>query len=257
MTDRQTIESMLLYLAKYPHIQQAIYNEIKQYSFIAHPNNPMKRHEQYLEFDLTKIIHCHYFRAFISESMRLSLFLPKSIPKSLTCDCSLKFNVNEDGDCCDIMLERLAGTINTPTNDMVTNINTNKHDFEYVLSKDFIIEGNFLLTNLTDRKIWDTGSQPMIFDINRWLKFQHDIKKYFDITASTKSYPFGCGPRDCVAKSFAKKCAYGVVANLLVNYKFRSIDGTSGDQFKIEYKNGYVRDIDPKIGLKVFRRNNP
>ena len=127
-----------------------------------------------------------------------------------------------------------------------------RFDYEYVLCKDFNIEPNFLYVETCDKNVWSNGSDPSKFDVNRWVRFVNNKPTY--IEDNIDSMPFGTGKRDCVGQQLALRQLESVIANVVLNYKLRSVDAKSYDQFEIKYSRSFIREVDPEIPIKIYPR---
>ena len=100
-------------------------------------------------------------------------------------------------------------------------------EYDYVIEKDSIIQGNFVFFLLNDKNIWNLDKDPMVPNLNYWLtndgKFVHNAN----------SVPFGVGIRECFGQALAIKEIEAFLGNLLLKYK---IVAENNDTESIELK---------------------
>ena len=225
-------EACILYIAKYPDLQDAIFEEVRKKSL-------KNRKYNKLEFICSELNDCGKLRAFINEVLRILAIEPKGMPHSIEKNKKflLKFNINNSTGLCDNIIF-----------DDINNIDVKKakREFSYIIDSSLFIEANLGYILTKDSKIW--GNSGLKLDISRWIKLDSITKKAKYIH-NEKSIPFGYGKRHCIGKNFALKSLSIILANVLLNYKFKpnNINNDKFDgKFKIgrNLKHGFTKKID-------------
>ena len=216
----QSTEKGLLLLAKYPKLQQTVYQELFRVFGSQHDG-----------FSLSKIHQCPKFKAFIKESLRIAcaaqIGLPHSCEKTLRC---IKLINKQSGE---IVIEcDFADKFNQNNFNISEMYNV---EYDYIIEKRSIIQANIGYLLLKDKTVWNLDNNPIVPNLNYWLsskdsnffmsrKQKKKIKKQF--------VPFGVGPRDCLGQALAIKEMYAFLGNLLLKYKINPATGT-GPQMSV------------------------
>ena len=250
-TTGTVLEAAILWLAKYPKLQEEIYQELLQYSRqntfdrfrdknkSKDPN--CKQHKEKLEYISSNYSNCVKFRAFINESLRVTCVAPKAIPRRVSKPCILKFNINKKtGDCCDILFYSEKDGDSTSKE-----YSKEKREYTYKIEENFMIEQNLLYIMTYDKKIW--GNDPLKFDINNWI----DSKTGRFINRS-ESMPFSSGRRNCVGQTIAMKAIKIILSNLILNYIFEPKIKKDLDNIVFEFN--FTRHVLPEKALRIKRR---
>ena len=235
-TTSMTLEAALLYLCKYKNLQKDIYHELLKHSQgTANEYENNKR-----EFIYDEYLQCIKFRAFINEVLRISCIGAFGMPRSVSKKCVLKFNYNKQNKEC----ENVLFTSFADFNSGFIYDRSSKYEYEYIIDESFILSPNFLYIMRDNKYIWGKNSSK--FNINHWITKdgkKNDNNKYNN---HNKSMPFGYGRRNCVGQLLAEKEIRILLANLILNYEFRSNDKDVNDENK---------NIEMDIKLTRFVRN--
>ena len=239
-TTTATLESCLLFAAKYSALQDEIYYELKQFGDCGDGNN---------DIEYKNIANCVKFQAFIHEVLRVSAIVPKNTPHAVSEPCILKFNymIDKNG-------ERMPNRVNSKSIifDKLSNYDSYNNskgdrDTEYIIDKSFYIDSNLEYIQTQDNSIW--GKNASKFNINHWIK---DGKKGKIFYKNPNSLPFSIGKRDCPGRALAMKAIKLIMAKLFIKYKFAFQDNSI--DIDITYKYGFVKQIYPKQNLVVAKR---
>ena len=251
-TTSKSIEQGVLYLAKYPQIQEIIYQE-----FIAHKVNENNQYQNIKSFS-----SCIIFKAFIHEVLRFNSSVLISLDRAVNnntlnvkekCDhdhnnrikyydeekqCDQYYNIPENA--------HIVADICTQTHDCKqfykNNINArNKFEFNifnWLVDKDINI--NKIDANVgLNAKSGDFG----LGDGVDCKKYKFNDSKYLPI--------FGCGHRSCAGQILAKNELYLFLGMLILNYQFVPPDNISPKDFYIPPN---LSSSKPTIGVMCQRR---
>jgi len=224
------LQSCTLLLAKYPIIQQNVYDELHGIF------GETKR------FSFNKLDECPLLRAFVNEALRLLGPGSVNIPHSSIQDYDLELDEN--------------------------NILSNKKNKTFIGQKYVIPADSVILTNfayLSNDKhngdVWNNlqnkvmGDDNMILkcgDLNLgyWLKYDNNKKKYL-FQNCKESIPFSVGKRSCPGRALAEKELFCIVANVMLNYEFHLLNPEAPLNFKLIK---FEQFFDPPLGVIPIKR---
>ena len=227
--------SCLMYGARYPKLQDEIFEEISQFSVKDdHDDNKIR-------FDSSKFTKCVKFRAFINEVLRIGVNLPKGLPRQSDSKINIKYDINKQtGKCENIVVG----------DDNDNDINNSKREYSYTIDKSFVIEANFayILTN--------SNHDEKEFDIYRWInknKKEKEKDGELKFVSNNQLTVFSIGKRKCIGEVIARKSLAVIIANLFLNYKIES--KMKDYQFEFEYTYDFIgRKIKPVTHLILTKR---
>ena len=241
-TTGTVMEYALLLAAKNPIIQEEIYKEISM--FVVKNDKDAANSQHKLQFELTNVLKCPKFRAFISEALRISCVGLVGGGRALSQDCQISFDIDKkSNECCNIKLIALK-------NDMIDESECNGAEYKYILKEDTMIEANFGYIMRGNENLWNKKENANLRDLNlsNWLKRDESGNIRFE--KNNVSMPFSFGVRDCVGQSLAMKELYGFLGNLMLNYTFSLQDIST----EIKVSGTFVTEIEPQIPLIVKKR---
>ena len=242
-TTTATLESCLLFAAKYASVQEEVYQELKQFS-----NGDGDGDGASGDIEYKNITQCVKFQGFIHEVLRISAIVPKNTARAVSEACILKFNYETDNNgykksdavnSKSIIFDKLS-------NYERYNNEKGQRDCEYIIDESFYIDSNLDYVMTQDSNIW--GLNPSKLDINHWIKQNSEKGEIF--FKNTNSLPFSIGKRDCPGRMLAMKAIKLIMAKLFLKYKFTFED----DSIDITYEYGFVKQINPKRSLVVEKR---
>ena len=235
-TTAHAVEVGMLLLAKYPKIQEILYNELKT------------EFGDSGKFSLSKVLNVPQFRAFIFETLRIACPSPDETPRMSKKDIRcLKFR-----DTGKIICEFADSNVwkqNT--------YNSNNIVYDYIIEKGCIVEGNLSYLLRCDKSVWNDNKNanvdPSELNLNHWLKYNGKENKYH-FYRNKNSIPFGIGARECPGQSLAMKEMYVFFGNLILKYQI-SEKNNNPDAMQIKYSFGdVVAKVEPQIPLRIARR---
>lgn len=255
------MEFGLVLLAQDPQIQEEIYQElINNAALNLNDNDDDNDKNSKIMFNFDNISKCIKFRAFVNETLRIACVAFILAPKELQYDCKLLFNQNKDtGICYDVVF----GTGHEVTQKL-TKLNKNESDyqFNYNLAKKSGIVGNLgymLRGHNHEMGIYKNNNEinPMKINLSNWLKYDADGECKFSNSVNNNTLgqygmAFSGGKRSCPGSALAIKELYGVLGNLLLNYKFSGPNGNADFAFQVEEK--LVSVIEPQVAIQVTKR---
>ena len=257
-TTATTMEVSLIQLAKNQTMQQQIYQEIVALcgdrfesllnnSDDDHDSDATNNEKEHVQFKKSKFDfrQCVKFNAFIHEVLRWITLGPVAIPRCLSKDCLIKFDINkENNKCCNILVEPCA-SLGKNSNSKKTKKESQKREFEYKIEGcgDSIVQANFLYLMRHNTNVW--SDNPTKFDINRWIIDGKFCKKQ-------ESVPFGVGRRDCVGRMIAMKEITYMLALLILKFEFCLKD----ENQEIKMRFGLSREVAENVPLVVKHRSN-
>ena len=197
------MEQAILFLAKYPIMQQEIYNELclKLKLTEQELNDNDIDNKQFLKI----VRQCPRLNAFIHETLRCHGFMSFLLTRVLTQETKIQ-DIDDDG---------------------------NKR--EYILPKGLNIIGN--IRSINDAIISKNGKDYWNFDYKNWLISigsgggTGDVK--FNKQFNDKFVTFGSGLRGCLGEPLAKTQLYLVIAKLMLRYQFMVPINVKKDDFNI------------------------
>ena len=246
-TTAHTMEVGLLLLAKYPNVQNIVYNELT-----SNDNNNINSidKKERAGFDLSKVKEFPQLRAFVWEVLRVAAPDPDGVQRS--CDKEIrvvryKNRIGSGGDdiICDYRDSKLWGSAK-----VLKILKENEIEYDYILEKNRILEPNITYLH------WKSIENGEELNLNYWLKKNSDESndKKFTFVTNKSSIPFGAGKRDCPGQSLAIKELYAFFGNLLLKYQILS---PSENDIKLEYTwNSVVFSVKPEMGVVVKYRQN-
>ena len=218
-TTTTALHFAMLLLAKYPKIQEIVYNELRN----VYPGTNGKRENIFLEY--ADLLNVAQFRAFVYEVLRISAVAPMGVPHHVKKDTNVTIN------------DKIYFL---PKNSLI-NINI-----------DYIQRG------VSRKEHWKNRDYGLRMDdicLENWLRKidnNNDNDNYkFEMNESFIT--FGCGMRDCVGQQLAIKELHLVLGYLILFYKFRVVDGNPSD-FQIKRKFSTVYVIENKEGVIIEKR---
>ena len=206
-TTAQTMEVGLLLLAKYPHIQDIVYNELT--------NNNSSGKEG---FDLSKVTQLPQFRAFIFEALRLAAPIPDGLQRICDKDIRIvryKININTDDIICDYCNSKIWHS-----EKVLKLLTESEIKYDYILEKNGLLEPNIIYLQWKSIEN-DKNQNGQELNLNYWLKKNSDESNdnKFTFVINKNSIPFSVGKRDCAGQSLAIKELYAFFGNLLLKYE--------------------------------------
>ena len=241
-----TLESCLLFSAKYLSLQDEIYKELIQFGSGSGSGSGN-------DIEYKNIVHCVKFQAFIHEVLRVSAILPTSNPRAVSEPCILRFNYMKSNDDKKRIQKNTTRRVDSQSIifDKLCNYNSNdKRDCEYIIDELFYIVENLDYVMTQDSNIW--GENPCQFNIYHWINMIHESNGETRQTfvKNPNSLPFSIGKRDCLGKTLAMKAIKLILAKLFLKYKF-TFENENKD---IVYRYMFVKEIHPKINLLAQKR---
>ena len=252
-----TAQIGVLLLAKYPNIQERIYNELK--SVFDNNNNN--------EFRLSKITQLHQFRAFIYETMRITTPVPDAGPHTCIKDVRcIKYksinnnntnnndNDNEYEILCDFVDCNVWDQVDTKSG--IINNESVKIEYDYMIEKDSIVEPNLGYISNYNKNLWDDVSK---LNLKHFLKEKanennYDNGKKFEFFRNDNFCSFGIGTRSCPGQALARKELYIFFGNLILKYKIMEQNNNPND-IKFNYTFGGVSlSLENQIPVKICKR---
>ena len=220
-TTGHTSEIGILILAKYPKIEEMVYNELIKVFGERNDDN-----DDVSQFSLSKIHELHLFRAFIHEALRIAIPVPDSAPRTCNKDLRCMKLMDSDGNQsikCDFAESKSwDGGVN------------DKIIYDYIIEKDCIIEPNLVFISKCNKQLWNLNNDPMVIDLNYWL--DDETKKF---RYNKNSIPFSVGARDCAGQGLALRNLYALFGHLIIKYKV-SAQNNDQDGINFDYKFGEV-----------------
>mmetsp|Transcript_73419 Transcript_73419/g.117016 ORF Transcript_73419/g.117016 Transcript_73419/m.117016 type:complete len:306 (+) Transcript_73419:1-918(+) len=177
------LEWVLLYMAKYPAIQQRVRAELfRVHQISIEQNEESKQEAAVRDFDLGLVIQCPLLRAFVHETLRTSRLIR----------CGLARVIKREG----AEIEWKGNTYVLPKGGLLS------YDIDYVSAK-------------SAKENWkmDEDGKVKEFDLDNFV----DENGRFKLNESLIS--FGFGARDCPGKAFAIKFIVMNAAYLIMNYQ--------------------------------------
>ena len=245
-TTAHAMEVGLLLLAKYPTVQDIVYNELTKNGNNGDINNDA--------FDLSKVKQFPQFRAFIFEVLRLSAPAPDGLQRFCGKDMRIvrykKRNGSDDIICdyCDSKIWQSEKVLKILTE--------NEIKYDYILEKNRVLEAN--ITYLQWKSIENDNNQNgEQLNLNHWLKKNSDDSNNnkFTFVTNKNSIPFGLGKRECPGQSLAIKELYLFFGNLLLNYQLLAPQDKK--DIELDYTwNKVIFHVKPEMGVVVKYRQN-
>lgn len=234
-TTGEVMEASLLNIAKYPKLQEEIYKELLNYS-VENEDSGYKR------FNISNLNKCIKFRAFVNESLRMAMPADLGALRSLTQNGILSFNIDKtNGKCINAEFE----TLSNHNKGNISEKKSSKFMYNYIITTDMIIEAN----------LGHASHPSKNFEINRWIIKSNNTNKNEKFNKHYgDSMPFSVGVRDCPGKVLAQRELYSFLANLFLNYQLKPANGQTPNDIKIEYVQGFVKEVFPKVPLRVSKR---
>ena len=259
-TTGHSTEVGVLLLAKYPQIQEKLFNELSgvfkvteatdQQNEVSNNSNNSK-----YQFTFGKMQECVLFRAFVNEALRIACAVPNGVTraadKELRC---IKWTKN-NGQTFDIICQESGGRGGNKKYDFNKILKNKKNQivYDYIIEPFKSIEGNFAYLCLENKNSWNKDIDPMKLDLNYWLKKNEKSGK-ISFKNNLNSMPFSVGgSRDCLGQSLARKELIAFLANLILNYQIEAQNGDS-KSVNIQYKMGATFVVEPQIPVRIYKR---
>ena len=229
-TTSNSMEFIIVQLAKRITIQNQIYNELINYlkkkdvSVVNNDENYGCKTVDTSKIDFTQL---NLLRAFLWECLRVHSVVSRGVPHVCNKTIDIQFK--------------------------------NK---KYVIPKGSIIMFNALYIN-TNGKFWDRDGDKSrkndddIFDLGHWLN-----KESGKFEMNNNFVGFGTGRRDCVGKHLAINILRRLMVLFLINFKVYGPNGPSAGSVDVDqnidpkFKAGFTRILDPAIPIMLQPRNN-
>ena len=189
-TTSHSLEVGILLLAKYPTVQDRIYNELK---------NVFRSNDN--QFDLSNMNILHQFKAFIYETIRISCPAPDGLMR--TCDKDIRCVKFANGN----MICDYVGSKNWNT------IDNENMEYDYIVEKNSWIEINIAYLLKNNKNVWNLDVDPMTLNLDYWLKKDGNNVKFYN---NHNIVTFGVGARKCPGQLLAIKQLFAFFGNLLL-----------------------------------------
>ena len=133
-----------------------------------------------------------------------------------------------------------------------------QREYNYLLTPNMYIEANLNYIMTQDKRIWGKNSEE--FNINHWIKHESSENNENNddddllFVKNIHSTPFLLGKRYCPGERLAMKEFYGIIANIILNYRIEPCKDKNGKYKPIVIKSigDFAKSVVPDIPVMLY-----
>lgn len=200
------------------------------------------------KFSFDKLFDCPQFRAFVHESLRLSMAVPNGLERVCKRDIRCVKIKDKENSTSEIV----ADYVGAPIWNKIEKSNTKVIivEYDYIIPKNTVIQGNMqYILHFQEQEAKE-------LNLNHWLRKDNDnSNRQYVFVNKKESAPFGIGKRDCLGQALAMKEIHAFLGNLILNYQIKPPDGIKPQQIDIKFRFGERTGVvEPPIPVIIENR---